>query len=60
MSNIDDVSHSVLDDNIRRARSLLSAGADHETAIEVLITSGVSADDAFLAVSAAAIIDKDM
>lgn len=42
-----------IDENIRRARTLMDTGADIETTINTLITSGITPSNAFLAVQAA-------
>lgn len=51
-----DAEKSNLDANIRRARTLIGAGADQETVVEALVVSGVAPGDAFLALNAALIV----
>lgn len=51
-----DFKNGHLDDNIRRARTILDSVDDLASAVETLTYSGVSVDDAFLAVQAASLM----
>jgi len=55
--SMDHYEKNIIDENIARARLLTGSGLNSDAAIEILTSSGMSIEDAVLAVKAAIVLD---